>query len=67
MWGGYWPGGDAVFTCRQETLTSGGLRHHAFYPPYHFLLGGATLNVPRLVLEWALCSRLVGSFRRRKG
>ena len=27
-------------TCRQKTLTSGGLRHHAFLSPYHFLLGG---------------------------
>jgi len=46
---------------------TGGLRHHAYYSPYHFLLGGSALNVPRLVLEWSLCLRLVGVFRRRKG
>ena len=46
---------------------TGGLRHHAYYSPYHFLLGGSALNVPRLVLEWSLCLRLVGGFRPRKG
>jgi len=47
--------GRAVPTCRQETPTSGGLRHHAFLSPYHFLLGGSALNVPRLALnKWAM-------------
>ena len=59
--------GLGVVTCRQEMLASGGLRHHAYYSPYHFLLGGSALNVPRLVLEWSLCLRLVGGFRPRKG
>ena len=59
--------GRGVPTCRQETPTSGGFRHHAFLSPYHFHLGGSALNETRLVLKWALCVRLVGGFRRRKG
>ena len=59
--------GRGVPTCRQETPTSGGFRHHAFLSPYHFQLGGSALNEPRLVLKWALCVRLVGGFRQTKG
>ena len=39
--------GRGVPTCRQKTLTSGGLRHHAFLSPYHFL---PTAHLATLIL-----------------
>ena len=38
---------------------TGGLRHHAYYSPYHFLLG--------VCFVFALCLRLVAGFRPRMG
>ena len=38
-----------------------------FFLPYHFLLGGSALNVPRLTPKWPLCVRLVCSFQAKEG
>ena len=38
-----------------------------FFLPYHFLLGGSALNVPRLTPKWPLCVRLVCSFQAKDG